>query len=160
MLTSSTDQRVLGYLGRALSLELSAVQLYSTQARLVATWGLAEPAARLQAESEEELGHANRIIDRMLAMGVAPGASQLRPVELGRSLVELLEVDMAFENDLVGLYGDAVQYCARNGYHDDRLFFESLLQEEQSHHAELAQWILELQGPEQRPSGGRSRRLR
>lgn len=159
MLTSSADQRVLGYLGRALSLELSAVQLYSTQARLVASWGLAEPASRLQAESEEELGHANRIIDRMLAMGVAPGASQLRPVKLGRTLVELLEVDMAFENDLVGLYGDAVQHCARNGYHDDRLFFESLLQEEQSHHAEMAQWIRELQGSETRQSNGRSRRL-
>ena len=146
MLTSSTDQRVLGYLGRALSLELSAVQLYSTQARLVSSWGLSEPASRLQAESEEELGHANRIIERMLALGVAPGASQLRPVKLGRTLVELLEVDMAFENDLVQLYGDAVKHCARAGYHDDRLFFESLLKEEQAHHVELAQWVRQLQG--------------
>ena len=32
------DQRVLGYLGRALSLELSAVQLYTAQARLAESW--------------------------------------------------------------------------------------------------------------------------
>ncbi|MEJ2509050.1 MAG: bacterioferritin, partial [Gammaproteobacteria bacterium] len=44
MMHRSPDQRVLGYLGRALSLELSAVQQYSTQARLVAAWGLNEPA--------------------------------------------------------------------------------------------------------------------
>ena len=103
MLAAHTDQRVLGYLGRALSLELSAVQLYSTQARLLSTWGLAEPAERMQAEVQEELGHANRIIERMLAFGVAPGASQLRPVKLGRSLAELLENNLLFERELVGL---------------------------------------------------------
>jgi bacterioferritin (cytochrome b1) len=37
-----THPRVLGYLGRALSLELSAVQQYMTQASLVELWGLAE----------------------------------------------------------------------------------------------------------------------
>ena len=159
MFASNVDQRILGYLGRALSLELSAVQMYSTQARLVDNWGLAEVAAKFSEEANEEMGHADRIISRMLALGFAPNASQLRPVRLGQNLQQLLEQDYAFEKELVGLYGDAVQYCARNGYHDDRLFFESLLQEEQSHHAALAQWILELQGPEQRPSGGRSRRL-
>ena len=49
MLTARVDQRILGYLGRALSLEFSAVQMYSTQARLVASWGLDGPAARLGA---------------------------------------------------------------------------------------------------------------
>ena len=55
MLTARADQGVLGYLGRALSLEFSAVQLYSTQARLVAYWGLASAAERLRHEAEEEL---------------------------------------------------------------------------------------------------------
>ena len=59
------DQHILGYLGRALSLEFSAVQMYSTQARLVASWGLDGPAARLVAEAREEMGHVERIIDRM-----------------------------------------------------------------------------------------------
>ena len=83
---SNADQTVLGYLGRALSLELSAVQLYSTQAQLVDKWGLTEVAEKFRAESIEEMGHAERIIGRMLALGVAPNASQLRPVALGQSL--------------------------------------------------------------------------
>ena len=73
----NADERVLGYLGRALSLELSAVQLYSTQAMLVATWGLADVAEKFRAESTEEMGHAERIISRMLALGVAPNASNI-----------------------------------------------------------------------------------
>lgn len=147
MLTAHTDQRILGYLGRALSLEFSAVQQYSTQARLLTAWGQAEPAARLRAESEEELQHVDRIIERMLALGVAPNASQLRPVRLGHSLTELLAVNMAFEQELISLYADAARYSAQAGCHDDRIFFEGLLADEQHHHQALSQWIQQLQGP-------------
>lgn len=147
MLYASADQRVLGYLGRALSLELSAVQLYSTQARLVATWGLAEPAERLRHESREEMEHVERVIARMLSLGVAPSASQLRPVRLGNSLLELLQHDLAFENELISLYSDATRHCARIGDHDGRLFFETLLEEERSHGQELSRWIESLQQP-------------
>jgi bacterioferritin len=147
MLHASADQRVLGYLGRALSLEFSAVQLYSTQARLVATWELAEPAERLRNESREEMEHADRIIARMLSLGVAPSASQLRPVRLGNSLRELLLHDLAFENELITLYSDATRHCALIGDHDGRLFFEALLEEERNHSRELSQWIEGLQQP-------------
>lgn len=151
MLTARTDQRVLGYLGRALSLEFSAVQLYSTQARLVSSWGLTEPAARLRAESEEELQHVHRIIERMLAIGVAPNASQLRPVRLGRSLTELLMVNREFELELIHLYGDAARHCARVGSHDDRIFFEGLLADEQAHYDELVSWLGLVQGDPEQP---------
>ena len=140
----NADEHVLGYLGRALSLELSAVQLYSTQAMLVATWGLADVAAKFRAESSEELGHAERIISRMLALGVAPNASQLRPVGLGQTLLELLKYDLAFERELVSLYDAAVTHCNRSGDQDSRLFFEALLSEERTHEKDLLQWIEKL----------------
>ena len=147
MMPSRTDQRILGYLGRALSLEFSAVQMYSTQARLVASWGLDEPASRLGAEAQEEMGHVNRIIGRMLALGVAPNASQLRPAAVGADLLSLLQADQGFEMELVQLYLDAARHAARIGSHDDRVFFQGLLEEEQSHARELAQWIGELSRP-------------
>ncbi len=139
------DERVLGYLGRGLSMELSAVQLYTTQARLVAGWGLDEPAKRFRDEAQEEMGHVERIISRMLALGVAPNASQLRPVKLGRDLRELLLYDQAFEDELVSLYTDAATHCARNGNHEGRLFFEELLEEEKQHSRELAHWLAQLE---------------
>lgn len=152
MLPANADQRVLGYLGRALSLELSAVQLYSTQARLVEAWGLAEVAGRLSAEANEEMAHAERIIGRMLAVGVAPNASQLRPVRLGQNLQELLQHNHGFEKELIGLYQAATRHCAHIGDHDNRLFFESLLNEEQAHAEGLLQWLQELEQPEVKPS--------
>lgn len=145
MSIANADQRVLGYLGRGLSLELSAVQLYTTQARLVDTWGLAEVAGKLSAEASEELEHAERIISRMLALGVAPNASQLRPVNLGRDLRELLEHDHAFEEELVTLYSEACNHCRRIGDQDNRLFFGALLAEEQAHAVTLKDWLQQLQ---------------
>ena len=75
MANAGTHPRVLGYLGRALSLELSAVQQYMTQASLVELWGLAEAAERFRHETVEEMQHAERIVKQMLALGVAPAAS-------------------------------------------------------------------------------------
>lgn len=137
--------KVPGYLGRALSLELSAVQLYTTQARLLSGWGMDKAAERLRHEAQEEMGHVERIIARMLARGFAPNASQLRPVALGKDLLSLLHIDQRFEMELVALYQDAVNFCTRSQQHDDWVFFAELLGEEQQHARELAQWISELQ---------------
>ncbi len=145
MLPVNVDQRVLGYLGRALSLELSAVQLYSTQAKLVEAWGLAEVAGKLSAEAGEELAHAERIISRMLALGAAPNASQLRPVRLGRNLQELLQANHAFETEVVSLYEAATRHSARVGDHESRLFFEALRAEEKEHARHMLDWLQELQ---------------
>jgi len=141
MLQTHADSRVLGYLGRALSFELSAVQLYTTQARLLGIWGLVEESARLREEAREELTHAERIIARMLALSVAPNASQLRPVKLGESLHDLLAYDVEFELELVHLYNQAVEHCSRVGDQDNRVFFESLLNEEKAHARELTEWL-------------------
>ena len=141
---AKADTRVLGYLGRALSLELSAVQMYSTQAKLVATWGLTEEAKRFSTEASEEMAHADRIIGRMLALGVAPNASQLRPPKLGDTLQDLLQYNYVFENELIRLYTEATHHCARSGDHANRQFFEEILAEEQGHASELVAWLQEL----------------
>lgn len=147
MLYASADQKVLGFLGRALSLEMTAVQQYATQAKLVSVWGLTEEASKLQKESLEEMGHVERVISRMLALGVAPNASMLRPVKLGSNLRELLYEDAILERDLVELYSQATRHCTQSGDHDSRKFFEDLLKEEQAHDVDLVQWIKSLETP-------------
>ena len=91
MQTDAVHPRVLGYLGRALSLELTAVQQYMTQASLVGLWGDEAASERFREETVEEMQHAERIVQQMLALGVAPAASQLQPVTHAPDLVGLLE---------------------------------------------------------------------
>jgi bacterioferritin len=147
--------KVLGYLGRALSLELSAVQQYSTHARLAQVWGLTDVAEKFRNESREEMEHVERIIARMLSMGGVPNASMLRPVQAGASLAELLVKNQQLEQQLVQLYSDAATFCRSQVDSDNRVFFETLLTEEQSHGAELAQWLGQVQGQDvARPTHG------
>jgi bacterioferritin len=137
----SVHPRVLGYLGRALSLELSAVQQYMTQASLVQLWGIEEAAERFRRDTVEELHHAERIVQRMLALGVAPAASQLRPVSHARDLAGLLRVNGVLETDLIAHYAEAMRFCLLIQDHDNEAFFRVLWNEELQHGEELENWL-------------------
>ncbi|MCP9942470.1 bacterioferritin [Cyanobium sp. ATX 6E8] len=143
--------RVLGYLGRALSLEFSAVQQYMTHASLAELWGLEEAATRFRRETVEEMQHAERIVQRMLALGVAPAASQLRPVGHAPDLVGLLRLNLSLEADLINLYAEAVRFCVLVGDGDSQAFFQDLWTDEQHHGDELGDWLRSL-GPNHDPS--------
>ncbi|MCG6941265.1 MAG: bacterioferritin [Thiohalocapsa sp.] len=155
MRSASIHPRTLGYLGRALSLEYSAVQQYMTQAGLADAWGLKDAADRFRHEVVEELQHAERIVKRMLGLGVAPNASQLRPAGVARNLVDLLLQDQALETEIVALYHEATEFCRRIGDADSASFFEGLLREEQHHAGEIDAWLRSLGAL---PDGGRDDR--
>lgn len=142
----NSNVRVIGYLGRALSFELSAVQQYITHAALAEAWGLTDASQQWRQEVVEEMRHVERIVQRMIALGVAPNASQLRPVRSGATLMDLIELNLHMEAEIVGLYQDATIDCLRSGDRDNGEFFQRLLDEENHHAAELRSWKLALQG--------------
>jgi len=144
---ASVHPRTLGYLGRALSLEYSAVQQYMTQAALAEAWGLKEAGDRFRRETVEEMQHADRIVKRMLGLGVAPNASQLRPAGVARNLVDLLLQDQALEREIVALYDEATTFCRRIADHENAEFFNGLLQDELHHAAEIDTWLSQLGVP-------------
>jgi bacterioferritin len=136
--------RVSGYLGRALSLELSAVQQYMTQACLAELWGDLDAASRFRHETVEEMQHAERIVQRMLQLGLAPGASQLNPVSHAPGLEGLLRLDAVLEIDLIEHYAEATRFCEAIADVDNRDFFAALWQEESNHGEELQEWLAAL----------------
>ncbi|MCS5692651.1 ferritin-like domain-containing protein [Cyanobium sp. FGCU-6] len=136
--------RVLGYLGRALSLELSAVQQYMTHATLAQTWGDPATSDRFRHETVEEMQHAERIVQRMIALGAAPAASQLRAVAHARDLLGLLRLNGILENELIHHYAEAVRFCLLIGDGENESFFRALWQEEQQHGEDLAVWVASL----------------
>jgi bacterioferritin len=112
----------------------------------VESWGDVEAAQRFRQETVEELRHAETIVQRMLALGVAPGSSQLRPAGHGRDLEALLRQNMVLEEELVNRYGEAVRFCLRVGDGDGEVFFRQLWSDEQHHAEELAGWLHSLGG--------------
>ncbi|MEB3317593.1 MAG: ferritin-like domain-containing protein [Cyanobacteriota bacterium] len=139
--------RVLADLGRALSLELTAVQQYLTQAVLVESWGDSASADRFRRETVEEMHHAERLVARMIRLGVAPGASQLRPAAHASDLAGLLQLNANLEHQLVAHYAEAMALCVRIGDRENAAFFHDLWQEEQQHGEALATWLESLHHP-------------
>lgn len=140
MAYANTNPNVFGFLGRALSLEMTAVQQYLTVTRLLKLRGFEDIAQKFQGEAEQEMNHADRIIGRMLILGVAPNATQLRPAKLGDSLPALMAGVQNLEAEIVNFYQQAVNYCAQIEDFDNRLFFEQLLQEERNHVKTMSEW--------------------
>ena len=136
--------RVLGTLGRALSLELSAVQQYMTQASLLELWGDHDGAGRFRQETVEEMRHAETLVQRMLALGAAPAASQLRPVTHASDLAGLLRQNLLLERDLIALYAEAVRFTLLIDDQPSCELFTALLDDEHHHLQELNGWLASL----------------
>ncbi|TSE19179.1 Bacterioferritin [Tepidimonas alkaliphilus] len=109
----AADARVLGWLTRALQHEMTAVQQYLAQSVLARLTGHGELAERLRGEALEELAHAERLMQRLIELGVAPAAGALPPARLGRGVEDFATLNRQLEQAAVALYQDAADHARR-----------------------------------------------
>jgi bacterioferritin len=133
----SADPRTIGWLARALTHEMSAVQQYLAQSVLARLWGDENLAAHLRDEAVEELGHAERLMERLILLGIAPSAGNLPPARLGRSADDLLTADRKLEADAVRLYREALAHAVRMRDGESASLLESILGDELAHVQEI-----------------------
>lgn len=134
----SVDPRTLGWLSRALTHEMRAVQQYLAQSVLARLWGDEALAKNLRHEAVEEMVHAERLMERLIVLGIAPSAGNLPPARLGRNVDELLNADHALEVDAVRLYEEALAHARRMRDADNAALLEDILREEMAHVQEMA----------------------
>jgi bacterioferritin len=139
--TTPPDSRVLGYLGRALSLEFSAGQHYLAQASLAKFRNEIAYAEGFVELANEEFQHANMLTDRMVALGAVPAGSILTPAVPTNNIVEALRACEAREIALVQLYGEAAQHSLTIGATDDHALFARLMSEEQAQLVKINEWV-------------------
>jgi bacterioferritin len=133
------NPRLAGFLTQALQHEMTAVQQYATQACLCDLWGLPDMAAYFRHESAEELEHAERILRRMLTVGMLPNATQLAAVRPGRDPYEMLQLDRQLELEAIWLYQEGLECATRYRDPATQALFAGLLSAEQHHFQELEQ---------------------
>ena len=134
---TSADPRTLGWLSRALSHEMRAVQQYLAQSVLARLWGDEVLSKNLRREAVEEMVHAERLMERLILLGVAPSAGNLPPARLGKNVEEMLDADHALEVDAVRLYEEALAHARRMRDTDNAKLLEEILGEEIAHVQEM-----------------------
>lgn len=133
----SVDPRTLGWLSRALTHEMSAVQQYLAQSVLARLWGDETLSKQLRREAVEEMTHAERLMERLIQLGVAPSAGNLPPARLGPNVDALLSADRTLEVDAVRLYQKALAHAKRMRDTESAALLEDILREEVAHVQEL-----------------------
>jgi len=127
------DAKVVEFLNRALRHELTAVNQYWLHYRLVEDWGYVKLAKREREESIEEMHHADRLADRIIFLEGLPNMQQLNPLQIGQTVKEVLEADLAGEYEARTAYSEAREVCRIAGDYVSMALFEDLLKDEEGH---------------------------
>ncbi|GLS87996.1 bacterioferritin [Cypionkella aquatica] len=127
------DPKVIEYLNAALRSELTAVSQYWLHYRLQDDWGLGHLAAKSRAESIEEMNHADKLITRIIFLEGHPNLQKLDPLQIGQTVRETLECDLAAEHGARTLYIEARRYCDQVGDFVTRGLFDELTADEEGH---------------------------
>ncbi|WP_209597970.1 bacterioferritin [Ruegeria sp. HKCCSP351] len=127
------DPKVIEYLNKSLRHELTAVSQYWLHYRLQEDWGLGHMAKKSREESIEEMGHADKLIERIIFLEGHPNLQKLDPLRIGQTPKETLECDLAAEIDARALYKEAREYCRDAGDYVSMSLFETLMSDEEGH---------------------------
>jgi bacterioferritin len=123
----------LKHLQRAITMELTTVNQYLLQAHQLANWGIDRLAERMFEEVEEERGHANKYIARMLFLDGEPNVRDLDEIVKPASVRQIFEVQHKMELEARAYYDKAARECQQAGDSGTFDLFVSILKEEEGH---------------------------
>ena len=127
------DPKVIEFLNKALYNELTAINQYFLHAKMLKNWGLKELAKHEYEESIDEMKHADKLSERILFLDGLPNFQTLGKLRIGENPRELLECDLALENEGVPLLREAIAYCEEAGDFVSRELFAGILESEEEH---------------------------
>ncbi len=127
------DKKVIDYLNKALTNELTAINQYFLHARMYKNWGLDELNEHEYHESIDEMKHADKLIERILFLEGLPNLQDLGKLLVGENPKEMLELDLKLERDAVPLLREAIAHCESTQDYISRELFEDILESEEDH---------------------------
>jgi len=127
------DAKVIEFLNKALYNELTAINQYFLHAKMLKNWGLKELAKHEYEESIDEMKHADKLSERILFLDGLPNFQVLGKLRIGENPRELLECDLALENEATPLLREAIAYCEEVSDYVSRELFADILKSEEEH---------------------------
>ncbi|WP_343559423.1 bacterioferritin [Kiloniella sp. b19] len=127
------DKKVIEFLNKGLTHELTAINQYFLHAKLLKDWGVEALGKHEYKESIEEMEHAEKFIDRILLLEGLPNLQDLNKLKIGEDVQEILECDLAAEIEACELYREAAEYCNSVKDFVSRDLFVEILAGEEEH---------------------------
>ena len=127
------DAKVIEFLNKVLYNELTAINQYFLHAKMLKNWGLKELADHEYKESIEEMKHADMLSDRILFLEGLPNFQALGKLRIGETPREILECDLALEQEALPPLREAIAYCESVADYVSRQLFVDILDSEEEH---------------------------
>lgn len=129
------NNKVIDILNELLAGELTSIDQYFIHSRMYEDWGLTKLYERLDHEMDDEKGHADQLIKRILLLEGVPDLSKRTGLKVGSNVPEMLENDLTLERVVIDSLKKAIICCEEENDFQTREILETLLADTEEDHA-------------------------
>ncbi len=127
------NEKILAVLNDLLSDELTAINQYIVHSEMCADWRYEKLHKAIEGRAIEEMGHAEKLIARILFLEGIPIVSNLKKMHIGASVDEMHNNDRMSEVDAVAAYNAGIKLAVEVGDNGSRELLEATLTDEEAH---------------------------
>jgi bacterioferritin len=131
------DAAILELLNEVLTNELTSVNQYFLDSRMLANWGYERLAEKYYDESIDEMKDADVLIQRILFLDGMANLQRLSPLHVGETVTEKLQAALDLETTSVARLNRGIAQCMDTGDNGTADLLEKILEGEE----EFADWL-------------------
>jgi bacterioferritin len=135
--TVQGNDEVIELLNEVLTAELTAINQYFVDAKMLGNWGYERLASKFRDESIDEMKDADRLIERVLYLEGMPNLQRLGSVRVGEDTAEKLRLALDLEREAIERLNRGIALCVGKGDNGSRELLEEILEGEEEH----ADWL-------------------
>ena len=128
------NKKVIDVLNELLAGELTAMDQYFIHSRMYEDLGLSKLYDRIAHEMEDETGHADQMIKRLLFLEGKPNLSKREPLNIGADVPGMLKNDLALEYAVVKDLKAAIALCESEQDYETRAMLVKQLEDTEEDH--------------------------
>lgn len=127
------NPQIIEKLNALLADELTAINQYMVHSEMCADWGYERLHEAIEKRAIEEMGHAEKLIGRILFLEGMPIVSELNKIMIGPKVDVQLQNDAKAETEAVQVYNQGIRLAVEVGDNGTRELLESILGDEENH---------------------------
>jgi len=128
-----SDPKVVEALNGLLMEELTAINQYVLHSEMCENWGYHKLAGVIKKAAIDEMGHAEKLIARILLLDNKPTVSVLKPMHVGSDVEKIIAGNLKLEYGGRESYNAGIKTAVAAGDNGSREIMESNLVQEEGH---------------------------
>ncbi|WP_035053944.1 bacterioferritin [Andreprevotia chitinilytica] len=129
------NKKVIDALNGLLAAELTSIDQYFVHSQMYHNWGYSKLFERIDHERGDEIGHATRLIERILFLGGIPNVAARTALRIGADVPKMLKNDLETEYEVATALKKAIALAESVQDYVTRSILLALLDDTEQDHA-------------------------